>query len=36
VLATVIAVLFVLAGLMLLLGAVLIAVPIRSINRTKS
>jgi len=36
VLATVIAVLFVLAGLMLLLGAVLIAVPIRSINRRKS
>lgn len=33
VLATVIAVLFVLAGLLLVLGAVLIAVPIRSINR---
>jgi hypothetical protein len=36
VLATVIAVLFVLAGLLLLLGAVLMAVPIRSINRRKS
>lgn len=33
VLTTVIAVLFVLAGLLLLLGAVLIAVPIRSVNR---
>jgi hypothetical protein len=36
VLATLIAVLFVLAALLLLLGAVLIAVPIRSINRRKS
>jgi hypothetical protein len=36
VLETVIAVLFVLAGLLLLLGTVLIAVPIRSINRRKS
>lgn len=36
VLATVIAVLFMLAGLSLLLGAVLIAIPIRSINRRKS
>jgi len=35
VLATVIAVLFVVAGFLLLLGAVLIAVPIRSINRRK-
>jgi hypothetical protein len=36
VLETVIAVLFVLAGLLLLLGTLLIAVPIRSINRRKS